>query len=895
MGCGINKEFILSDRSNSQKYCSKKFEDYAQSDIQTYTVYYYKLLWKTRPIVCFYQLKEQEKFSKRDINNLNILLKQKIVNIHNNIDLLTRDRLIIYYIHCTYGAIVTRNSSKINYYLSNYIDNIIDVCLVDISNIYLNGGDKFNIYEVKNQSKYFFNLNMKEIDFSNRNQLINLGKQEQIYAEENIEEDEELEEKIKILKNNEIIVKFNRKKYVNGGLNEEKDFFQINNKSKDKEKGKKEKNEKRESKEKNKITNKNNKERKSIKVRNSIFKSKNGDNNLLINLVNSKDLIKNDIEVYNRRSSITNLKNSKIPKINVKQAKSLQKRNSIYNAKEKSSRPDKDSILEKLSQNQKYNKNSPIKKEDQKTCVIDGNISSINNNPDSNFSNNNNLYSISEKFERNSTLKKNGTMNVNEPLKDSNKNIINFAPYEIIDKCLIIKENRFCPELNKELQKLLYEDVEDDDYENNLDKDKDSYSPYDHIKYCVVERSKKKKSTKTLYQNIKSVKSSSINNGLLANIDKESINGMNDKKIYDYIIIHNRFKIPYELRVSKNNINKIVFAECDFSGESLYYLKEFIDMLTNYKNLKQIKIYQNPNISTNFTGWKLLKKLFLENFNIRWVSLKNGGLDDKLAEIIISSMLLKRIRYLNISNNKITDKEMYHLNKFLIKNQTLSVLYMSKNPNITIEGIRLITNALQMHPNIIKLDISSMNLAGSGQFFATLLSENKCLQELNLRNTNLNKSDITFLASKLILEESRIICLDIGLNINIGDEGLKEIGKIINNNRSLKSIGLDGLNLTMNNYLPIFEAICKNRNIENYSLNMNLGLPFKGILNFFLKNPQVKEISITPWDIETEHDQKFTQDQLYSIEKFHLKAPHVIIRGITFVESNECENNNENK
>ena len=895
MGCGINKELILSDRSNNEKYFSKKFEDYAQSDIQTYTVYYYKLLWKTRPIVCFYQLKEQEKFSKKDINNLNILLKQKIVNIHNNMDLLTRDRLIIYYIHCTYGAIITRNSSKINYYLTNYIDNIIDICLVDISNIYLNGGDKFNIYEVKNQSKYFFNLNMKEIDFTNRNKLINLGKQEQIYAEENIEEDEELEEKIKILKYNDIFVKFNKKKYVNGGLNEGKDFFQINSKSKDKEKKKKEKKEKRESKEKNKITNKNNKERKSIKVRNSIFQSKNGDNNLLINLVNSKELPKNDIEVYNLKSSIANLRNSKIPLINVKQAKSLQKRNSIYNAKEKSSRPDKDSILEKQSQNQKNNKNSPIKKEEQKTVVIDGNISSINNNPDSNFSNNNNLYSVSEKFERNNTLKKNGTMNVNEPLKDSNKNIINFAPYEIIDKCLIIKENRFCPELNRELQKLLFEDVEDDGDENNLDKDKDSYSPYDHIKYCIVERSKNKKTTKTIYQNIKSVKSGSINNGLLANIDKESMNGTNDKKIYDYIIIHNRYKIPYELRVSKNNINKVVFAECDFSGESLYYLKEFIDMLTNYKNLKQIKIYQNPNISTNFMGWKLLKKLFLENFNIRWVSLKNGGLDDKLAEIIISSMLLKRIRYLNISNNKITDKEMYHLNKFLIKNQTLSVLYMSKNPYITIEGIRLITNALQMHPNIIKLDISFMNLEGSGQFFATLLNENKCLQELNLRNTNLNKSDITFLASKLILEESRIICLDIGLNINIGDEGLKEIGKIINNNRSLKSIGLDGLNLTMNNYLPIFEAICKNRNIENYSLNMNLGLPIKGILNFFLKNPQVKEISITPWNIETEHDQKFTQDQLYSIEKFHLKAPHVIIRGITFVESNEYENHNENK
>jgi hypothetical protein len=315
-------------------------------------------------------------------------------------------------------------------------------------------------------------------------------------------------------------------------------------------------------------------------------------------------------------------------------------------------------------------------------------------------------------------------------------------------------------------------------------------------------------------------------------------------------------------------------------------------MLTNYKNLVQIKFSPNPNTSIDFSGWKFLRKLFLENFNVRWVSLRNGSFDDELVEVIISSMILKRIRYLNISNNKITNKAMYHLNKFLIKNQTLSVLYMSNNQNITIEGIRLITNALQMHPNIIKLDISNMNLSGSGQFLSTLLSENKSLQELNLRNIGLTKSDITFLASKLILEESCIISLDIGLNSSIGDEGMKEIGKIINNNRSLKNIGLDGLNLTMNNYLPIFEAIYKNRNIESYSLNMNLGLPFKGILNFFLKNPQVKEISIIPWDIEKEHDKTFTQEQLYAIEKFHLKAPHVNIKGVIFFETDEIENEN---
>ena len=122
-----------------------------------------------------------------------------------------------------------------------------------------------------------------------------------------------------------------------------------------------------------------------------------------------------------------------------------------------------------------------------------------------------------------------------------------------------------------------------------------------------------------------------------------------------------------------------------------------------------------------------------------------------------------------------------------------------------------------------------------------------------------------------------------GLNQSMGDEGLKEIGRIISNNKSLKSIGLDGLDLTMNNYLPIFEAIIKNRNIESYSLNNNSGLPFKGILNFFLKNQHIKEISIIPWDIEEENEEnKFTEDQIYALKKFHYKAPNINIKGIRF-------------
>jgi hypothetical protein len=453
--------------------------------------------------------------------------------------------------------------------------------------------------------------------------------------------------------------------------------------------------------------------------------------------------------------------------------------------------------------------------------------------------------------------------------------------YEIQDKTLIIKTYNFTHELNKDLEQIFYFSQ---NHNKNGDKNNDNYSPYDYIIYPT--QSEEKKKTKKLSQHFNEKikeKENNINNSF-TNINK-------DKKINDFIIIHNRHKIPFDQRKCKNDINKISFEIEQFNLESTYYLKEFIDMITNYKNLTQIKFGPNVNNSTipnNLIFWKYLKKLFQENFNIFWVSLKNSNLDDNIIDIFLSSLLMKRIRYLNISNNNLTNKAMYFLNKFLIKNQTLSVLYMNKNFNITVEGLRLITNALQMHPNILKLDISNIYLEGSGQFISLLLFENKRLEELNLRNINLSKTDMAFIASKLVGEEVKLKYLDLGLNKNMGDEGLKEIGKIIGNNKSLKFIGLDGLNLTMNNYLPIFEAIMKNRNIESYSLNMNSGLPFKGILNFFLKNQHFKEISITPWDIEEENEEnQFTEDQLYAIKKFHFKAPHVIIKGISFIEGEE--------
>ena len=53
----------------------------------------------------------------------------------------------------------------------------------------------------------------------------------------------------------------------------------------------------------------------------------------------------------------------------------------------------------------------------------------------------------------------------------------------------------------------------------------------------------------------------------------------------------------------------------------------------------------------------------------------------------------------------------------------------------------------------------------------------------------------------------------------------------------------------------------------------------------------MKELSITPWDVDKDKDKLFNEEQLIQIERFHLKSPKVAIHGIKFTD-NENENDN---
>ena len=337
------------------------------------------------------------------------------------------------------------------------------------------------------------------------------------------------------------------------------------------------------------------------------------------------------------------------------------------------------------------------------------------------FNTNNNNNNTKENTEAKNflTTKMEEVENISE--EENNEEIEEEKPYEIIDDTLIISASDITPETLNNLEKNFFISGIGDN------------PPVQGIGYWEMEPNKKSKKRRR-----REVTEELMNRN--QNEEEEDYN--------DYILINKRDGIPYEKKMNLGNIKKIVFKKCSFSNNSsLINLKQLIIMLTKFKFLK-LSIYKN-NISSDFSGWKFFRQILKENFSLRWVSFRDAGFNDKIFEQIISGMTLKRIRYLNISKNNITNKGMYFLNKFLMKNQTLLILDMNNNHNVTTEGIKLIANALKMHPNISKIILSNNNLNGSGKYIATLIKDNKSLKTLLIRNVSLECKDIEFLGEEM--------------------------------------------------------------------------------------------------------------------------------------------------
>ena len=346
----------------------------------------------------------------------------------------------------------------------------------------------------------------------------------------------------------------------------------------------------------------------------------------------------------------------------------------------------------------------------------------------------------------------------------------------------------------------------------------------------------------------------------------------NNKKS-DYIQI-NEETSPNEEEPSSDNskIKTIKIYSSKFEDLNIFY------QILTYLHDKKIKkfIFFDNNISQDFEGWSEISNLFKVNYSLRFIDLHSSNIYDYDLNDIMRSLIDKRIRYLNLSENFITLNGVNVICDFLRHNRTIQRLNLSRNAQVQFksEGVKNVVEALMSSESIDSLDFSYMNLTGCGESIGKFITKNKSIQSITLRSVQLNAVDfknifVPLKTNKLLKE------IDISLNDMGGDKSLQYIADTIKENKTLTILKMDQINITNDNYQIIFNAIEQNKTINHYSVSYNSKLKPKIMLNFFIKQKQVKYLEYEPFDKDNPEDKKkeLTLEEKKLFEKFKTERP----------------------
>jgi len=325
----------------------------------------------------------------------------------------------------------------------------------------------------------------------------------------------------------------------------------------------------------------------------------------------------------------------------------------------------------------------------------------------------------------------------------------------------------------------------------------------------------------------------------------------------------NNFESNNNLETSSNVINSIGNKKNNNKIKSVKIIESKIEDLQIFNKImkfiskKSIKkfYFVGNNINSDFEGWTIISSFLEQNYQLRYLDLHNSTIYDYHLNDIMRPLSDKRIRFLNLSENFITLDGVKIISEYLANNKTLQKLNLSRNAQsqFKTEGVEIILNSLLNNKNIEFIDFSFMNLTGCGEAIGNFISKNKSIENIVLRNVLLNFNDFKHIF--VPLKKSKTMKeIDISMNDMGGDKSLQFIADAIKENDSLECIKMEQININNDNYNIIFDAIEKNKTIQKYYLNYNSDIKPKIVINFFMKQMQVKYLEYIPFDKDNEHD-----------------------------------------
>ena len=358
--------------------------------------------------------------------------------------------------------------------------------------------------------------------------------------------------------------------------------------------------------------------------------------------------------------------------------------------------------------------------------------------------------------------------------------------------------------------------------------------------------------------------------------DENNYNNINDdegNKNEDEILITGLIneKTVDEVKQSfSNKIKKIYFSEIKIKNKETF--NELINVFF-YKDIKKFTLY-DTNIHDIIVFHSLLD-LFEKNYYVRNIYFHNCNLLDNNVNDLMRVISDKRIHYLTLSKNSITVEGASFISEFLLVNKTLEELNISYNDhlNFKAEGIKYITRSLVNCPNIKYVDFSGMNITGCGEYIGNFIEGNKKIENIVLKDNYLNNNDFKLIFDK-IKESKTLKEIDVSFNDMGGDKALEYIRDCLKVNTSLEVLRIDKININNDNYNIIFDGIENNKTVNYYSVSYNKLKP-KIVLEFFIKQMQVKNLEYIPYDKNNPEDKnkELTLDEKKILEKYKTERP----------------------
>ena len=239
--------------------------------------------------------------------------------------------------------------------------------------------------------------------------------------------------------------------------------------------------------------------------------------------------------------------------------------------------------------------------------------------------------------------------------------------------------------------------------------------------------------------------------------------------------------------------------------------------LKDISTLKEINLNGNQNrskelaaeIASIVTNNKALESLLLRNNNLN---------DDGVIKIAQSLCKHSKLKEFNLRNNNITEEAAEALLSVITSNNCLENLYLGNNQLQL--GFLKIAIGLQKMSSLKVLDVNNNAIPNQlADELASVIRSNTLLEKLWLGDNHLGSS--TIVVANALKDISTLKEINLNGNQNRSKELATEIASIVTNNKALESLLLRNNNLNDDGVIKIAQSLCKHSKLKEFNLRNN--------------------------------------------------------------------------